>query len=686
MPNLPPILMLCLVVTGALTGCPPEVAPSDEQTSSPAVALLNAVDASLRLLDSGDTQAALQAVVDLLAAKPDVVAAGISERFGCSWARLSNGTMIIVRAQLGEPATSVAARTIQAPPGGLTAEGAARKTTWDNQMLATQRTEMPSGSVRLVGCYTTANIWDLVADTLRYSHYPVPAIPNPTPGQGGTVESLTDAADIGIFYMKTLGGGGRPADDAEETFSLMTSTDVTAATEQQYRGHLQDGSLTLMNMPDGSGGRLHRFGMTPKFIRDHVRFSKDSIVYMDAGDSFDDGMRQAFLDSGASVYVGWTGCPRSAVAFEAAQSMFRGMCVDYAQVQDAPNRPFDYASVYADLSRQRKTVDTNPIGGSIVPAGGSGTEDVPVARLQVAEGSGGFSILTPSIAYLKVDENPADPAVNGAVLYIHGSFGSDPGPGQRKSMIRQVDSNSSTGDSLRILSWQPTQVACELPDGAMHHGYVVVVSRDQVSNSVPLTEWYLPVHVYYQTSDGLTDDADLTIHLRFDVHGYRRYYGENPYPPTPPLTEYDTANGFAADSSGSWTSGGLSIIALSWVSWAGGGPLRYSLTGDGSSILGTARLWYDQALWPANPKPPLHIKLTLALSINGKTQSWGDWDAVNGYGPPKDTYPWPFVTGGNWQYLDLELDDAYNIKAGVSGPISWEFAEPLFAPNSTTMR
>jgi hypothetical protein len=131
-----------------------------------------------------------------------------------------------------------------------------------------------------------------------------------------------------------------------------------------------------------------------------------------------------------------------------------------------------------------------------------------------------FGALAPSIQSMYVDEKTGE-------LRIAGSF--DP----NTSATVRIEGNGTKEISATpfIISGaatqpDPAQIICSLPArGQPSAGNVTVIQRGRTSNTVPLSEWGVSGRlVKYFTVDITSPSAtyDFTLHLRTDLHPYRR--------------------------------------------------------------------------------------------------------------------------------------------------------------------
>ena len=131
-----------------------------------------------------------------------------------------------------------------------------------------------------------------------------------------TVEGLKSVSGDGVFLWTTHGG----TLDLEGHIiqGLMTATTAFQSTvEDTYAAEFAEGTLIYYTgplcldpiacRPVVGGGVQTRLAITPKFISKYRwSFGEHSLVFVNACGSATGEMKQAFLDAGASLYLGWT--------------------------------------------------------------------------------------------------------------------------------------------------------------------------------------------------------------------------------------------------------------------------------------------------------------------------------------------------------------------------------------------
>jgi hypothetical protein len=495
--------------------------------------------------------------------------------------------------------------------------------------------------------------------------------------------------------MNTVVGAFKKPDDTE-IVAIMTSTDVTPSTEATYHSLLQDGLLVIMSSPPilpyetGEGPRLRRFGITSKFIREKMHLASDALVYIDAGFGNHTDLKEAFAAVGADVYLGWEKMPCDVAGKKDLTAIFMfdhlmPSTSNYLMWPNSPSRPFDYQQVFTALYNRALGWD---MCGNPIPRNPNRDP-----HLVLTEGSGNLAFLAPSIRYLVVDETPPTPKPEHAILHIYGAFGTDPGAVNREARLSTPSINQ-----LEIISWTPTEITCWIPstpappeESSCTAGKIYVHRRGIASNGVPLTEWFLPVRMYYRDPNTtFWGEANFTLHLRLDIHGWRDILNQ-PYPlSTPPeslfnggVTGYQTSAG--RSFTGSWSCGGsfhdtgthytvlingeeiATSVSDAYYEQSGSGSLIYRNAVSGMYATVVA---YHDPVTLEKPDPPAKFRVNLRYR--------SDDDSVNFY-IGHELYSQHF-SSGSWTFnLEVDYDEmndtgtghTYPIKAGSHETLSW---------------
>lgn len=432
---------------------------------------------------------------------------------GAVWARYRDGRIYVVANN--EPRT---------PPKAVAPDFAMRSP-------KALRTGLPAGThaclMRSMGT-AFVNSLDVIKPWLADAGYVVE-----TPA--ATIDNLMAVKDDAIFYLHGHGGAG-VSRVGDVDYGLWTADLVTPANDLKYDAMLADGSLFEMTALQNEDPVTHadiiqtHYAITAQFVTDHMSFGANSFVLIHGCKGNDAAFKAACLAKGAGLYAAWTNVVMSDDSARATQ-----FCVDrmlganqYNPRETPPQRPFDYASVAADLKRLHWDTSLSDFG---------------TAKFVFTPGTGDVGLLDPSIRFLTVDEIGSG---GKAKLTLDGMFGADPGVANRQVTV--------AGQALKVTTWGPTQIACELPaSGPGASGDTVVEVRKHKSNKVPLTEWVAKLHYTFEYNKGsLMDTLDLQYHIRADVHAARDVPHVRPLPPVVPFVCSRASTGTSV-ASGSYT-------------------------------------------------------------------------------------------------------------------------------------
>lgn len=675
---------LCMTLPVLFDGCGAATVAAGDLSFQQRSDAIDAVEAHAASLSGGDQAAALESLAAYMRSRPEFAEAGVSEEYGCAWARFADGRVLVFR---NDPPPTAGESIVE-----------------NRGCTGTLRTGQPVGRARVLQClsgYADATPW--LRDWLRSAGYDVSAdLENPT------VERLRGVqGQDGVFFISTHGGGGVADRGQGPTFCLMTTTPVTDENDRRYESELKDHSLMILDCLGTPTTRVRRYAITAKFVQDNMRFGPNSLVYVDACYSNDREFREACFGAGASLYAGWTGTVLDWVSARAALFMFdRMLGANATKASEVPpQRPFDYARAYSDLVT--RGWHRNPTGIMPSAAGESSGRDLivnpTVPTLVFTPGpTGDCGALAPSIEFVKVDELPDGVSTGTSYMTAFGQFGDDPGEGERSATF--------DGAPLRVLSWTPCEITCEIPaTGPSYSGNVQVASRGHKSNVVPLTSWWVRVHYALDYFEGAcTDEFTLLIHLRFDVHGYRREPRDQLWRyPLAQFDRYKDGLSIGQDSHGTWaasgqwsetwpvTGGDNPEYATRYHQYSGGGNLAFGPpAADGSYLTGSAQLRFDTNAHSSGvvvePPRTLYIRLRLSAGATGKT------DTVSmSTGPGALTEP-SALSGPSDVEMDLIIDDNYHIRPGQAfavpslgasaGVVDWLESVPTNAPDAATAR
>jgi hypothetical protein len=276
---------------------------------------------------------------------------------------------------------------------------------------------------------------------LKKANYP------PTNGEedslkNATIESLKNVGGDGVFYFSShgiiLGSADDPANPLH--FALWTSTKVDPPFPPNAPAQGLDIYRALKGADPFTHQEVHEdhWAITSKFVRKYWKnFSANSLVYIDACSSGSPGaadFEKAIFEKKASLYVGWN-CANGVEIEEETSAKTAHYIFDRLLGADVaeqvlpppkpPQRPFDFATVYSNLSQ-------HDLGES------------PGCVLDFRRKSGQFGLLCPSIREVFADQTSGQ--FSPGQLDIVGLFGTDPGEGFRTVTVG--------GEKVTVKSWK----------------------------------------------------------------------------------------------------------------------------------------------------------------------------------------------------------------------------------------
>lgn len=352
------------------------------------------------------------------------------------------------------------------------------------------------------------------------------------------VEGLGD--DIGVFYIDSHGGigeeshavaspeGGRGLFRAKPMFVLMSSTVVTAESEELYQSAFDRGELIYaFTGPAIRAGGIRivpkpYYCITSRFVRNRWQFGRRSLVYIDTCDSAHAGAAsfiRTCLDKGGTAYAGWTDSVQDVWAHFATEVFFDTLfggnpILTYIQPKQ---RAFDRTAVHDYMKSKGWDVDRTKrsVGARLVFF-----PDLPAP--------GGFGLLAPSIQQMYAGSEPGvvniyglfDPSVP-ATVRIEGGGTFEAMPQSRSELIIPWSGRN-----------QPSA------------GQVTVLQREHPSNTIPLSEWRVKMRMVNRLTAFRQEpraNVDFNLHVRADVHAFRLIpYGKSIAGSTSGIAEPDS--------------------------------------------------------------------------------------------------------------------------------------------------
>ncbi len=494
------------------------MAPSVSYTDAEWATAISSIGTLVRNADepAASNQVRAQKIIAGVKASPYVFDAGDTGGFGV-WIRMKDGTPIgvyfdRVGYQTGDP-NPLATPWAQAPaprttPFTLWALSDALKRTvfglLDRSVSSAQAQAAPKFGLPASTTAFIAYINDLgpnaatkISQMLGDHHYQPTGQTNPS-----MAFFRTGIQNFGVFWFSTH--GVYYADSAGvRRYGFITGDIISGPCNQGT-------AICAANKADIAAGRGF-VGMTPSgesgialnasFVSTYFHFSQDALVFLDACNSMTDSYENhefwaAMGTAKAGTFVGWTSTVGTGFAEKAATWFFdRVLGANLYSPPTPKQRPFSAPEVIESMKKSGKDLDP---GGS--------------ARLTFKQLSTNASILRPSIRNMRVDENHDK-------LKVYGEFGETTGT------LEIPTTANWTG-------WASDLIEADIT--VNHKGDAIVKVGQRESNVVPLTDW---VGTYYakQYLKFLYKDPGPTwslacsrIHLRADVHKYRKLPDETP--------------------------------------------------------------------------------------------------------------------------------------------------------------
>jgi hypothetical protein len=615
-------LFFILAIVGSCKNDPDPKPVVDEITPEARMEILKACEEKFASLRGKAPAEKLKEMTDWLKEKPEFLEAGYDAEMKNAWGIFNDGRFLMIADNL-QPA-SVEEQKDFPPEGG-------------------RNEEIPNAKkVLLMSGMGTAfydprfiiNQYFLVSKTAYKAER-----------KKATVDELKAVnEEIGVFYLYTHGARAVLKDSLKykgksiplEFSALWTSDSRSVENDNKFKDDLDSYRLGYMladndKNPFGKVMEDTHYAITDRFIEKYMSFGENSLLYVDACGSFTPKLANTFTrkaKKGRATYVGWTAPALIRDMHPAAHFLFgRMLGVDAGfpegNREKPVQRPFDIDDLMTDLQAR---------------GFGKSTTDDGIATLRYSS-TGVFhpAILTPSIAYLKVDELDSK-------LTINGIFGDDP---RKNGGSAEVTVNGKNVTSID--TWENEKIECTIPHkGNGAAGDVIVKAWDHQSNAVPLTEWYVEF-LWLEKGQQVKREATITLHLRADVHRYRRKPGENDPKRVDDTTPYYV---FAKDSKAIFTASG----SCSYVC-----PCNPGQRTDSNTIVG-----------PDSVSLPYNMNGT---SATNSFFAFYNWDAERttvstyAFGSDFDSYQEKVVSGGctgGGSTTSTPLPFAFSVSDGLS--------------------
>ena len=331
-----------------------------------------------------------------------------------------------------------------------------------------------------------------------------------------TVANLKRVKGSGVFYFNSHGGIGK-APDSTDVYGIWTAEAPTPALEASYRAMLDGYQVVYMheksNEANGHCRVLTHYGITAGFVNEHMKFAKDSFVFIDACESMiDPNLRAAFKNAGASVFLGWSAKVDDRVAYKAASFLLDRLLGANAvdPKEDPKQRAFRIDDVLVDMAG--RGLDKDPVNGAVLQ----------MERLQ-----GDFGLLSPSILFASLERG-----TSGMRLLIAGWFGDDLGPSHRRVRLGT--------DLVDVDTWNSDLIVCNIPNtGSGSAGSLRVEVEDngtgenngfpRWSNDRAITRWKGLFKYTHDDPGSLNAVIDMNVVIRADIQSFREKPGATPY-------------------------------------------------------------------------------------------------------------------------------------------------------------
>ena len=549
--------------------------PGNAITPEARIASIEAVGVAMdQLIAQGlEGDALNDAIRDWLAARPEFEAAGVEEGSG-AWARFTDGRMLILTTDRdpAEPDTASEGGTgasAQATPAALRAATQAgavvasrfQRAGAPQAVFAASAGPLPaSRQVRLMNAFgpgfaASQKVIDELHGWFTDAGYTLAS----GSGNEASLADLRQVSGDGFVYVNAHGGRGRKR-DLSKMFSIQSSTKLSLDNERdpQIAAELAAEQIVYHGAYTGVkklGLKMWdvRYGITYRFVEKYWDLGDNAVVFLnvcysaaahDEVASFVFAMHKA----GAGQYLGWSGTVSTAPAFKAVRYFVdRALGANEYRAEDPRQRPFDLASVFEEMK-----------------AAGLARDNATGAQLELRPSAvGANAILAPSIYALRPGEDGEDE------LYIHGTFGSDPGESNRSVTIG--------GQQMSVDSWTDAMITVPIPrTGAGSSGDVVVTSLGRKSNARALVVWRGSLNYTLDAPGSLAQSMEFDLNLRGDPDRARKQPGADPedLPATFWLQPIRGGTG-TYSAGGSHTETPPGDPCTYTEQWSGSGPMEY---------------------------------------------------------------------------------------------------------------
>lgn len=493
------------------------------------MAALDSVDAHYDALIGQSHDSIAQALSAYLKTQPLFEAAGISDKTTV-WARFKDGRLLIIPNNTDPdfPPDSGTVDTVSQAAGqgtGFLSDASLYQPLTSRAMAPIAAASIPpelpsSGEAFLLSsmshrCFTNPlpTIKNLLERQNYYCHVGTEGIY----ASNGTIENLMGVHDAGILYLDGHGGMGKLR-DSTPIYGLWTADVVTDFVDSADDAMLTSGELCYMDevaekiTTVRTCGVIRHYGITPRFVANHMTFAKNALVFIDCcSSSADPNFQTAFTNAGASMFLGWTTSVSDPFAVKTAYYIFDRLLGTNAisPVENPRQRPFDVQAVFTDMANRGLTLDQST-GADIV-------------NIQLKDHMG---LLAPTTKFISIYEDRTQ-----CHMLLSGEYGSDRG---------NYGTVTVNGQPVFVVFWSPDSLVCDI-DGTggqavgKVQAYVIPTaglptpSMKQLSNPVNITEWNGTMSYTLSGPDSLKAELDMGIHFRSDVHPFREKPHQKPF-------------------------------------------------------------------------------------------------------------------------------------------------------------
>ena len=359
---------------------------------------------------------------------------------------------------------------------------------------------------------------------------------------GASVEDfieLGELPEIGVFYVDSHGGVIATREKTRiddhtvyfkrgEQFVIATSTLLTRENWDIYKPMVESGELALASPGDDlvKGIRFENdlkpeplpdpvplaiYTITGKFIKNRLKFGKNSFVYIDTCSGthpWAKSFREDCFAAGAGSYAGWSTKVSDKYAFVyTTRVLFDALLGGSPIYETVPRqRPFDLNSVLKFMSEKNYLRDIWVYKGKLWDA------QFLLYPSPEEFANGQFSLLNPSLRNMFIDEDKEE-------VQVFGLFDPD------QEIKINVEGNGSTEIFPILDSVTKNQLKFSLPAQTQPSaGWITILQNERTSNSVPITQWMLDVNHNKHFTVNVSEPVvkyNYKLYFRGDIHPFR---------------------------------------------------------------------------------------------------------------------------------------------------------------------